>query len=316
MRAAHVDHGLHPQSAAWSAHCAATAAALGAEFVAARVAVDLTAGQGLEAAARDARYRVLGELLGARRMAADGPPRRRSARDRCCCGCCAARASAACAASSRSGRSRAVGWAGRCSASRASNCALKRSPGISLWLEDPSNQEPRHDRNYLRLHVLPALLARWPSAIQHAERLAEQMSEAEQLLDAVAAEDARALAAPWHVPRAALAALPPARQRNLLRYLLRAVGVGTPSARKVEELRAALLEARAGSRAIVRWPSGEGRVFREALYLGPPLPPSSPLDLRGAHRPRRRLDRPRRSARVRPGGRWPTACPSRGSPRG
>ncbi len=63
VRAAHVDHGLHPQSAAWSAHCASTAAALGAEFVAARVAVDLTAGQGLEAAARDARYRVLGELL-------------------------------------------------------------------------------------------------------------------------------------------------------------------------------------------------------------------------------------------------------------
>src|SRR5215203_6120258 len=47
VRAAHVDHGLHPQSAAWSAHCATTAAALGAEFVAARVAVDLTAGQGL-----------------------------------------------------------------------------------------------------------------------------------------------------------------------------------------------------------------------------------------------------------------------------
>ena len=117
------------------------------------------------------------------------------------------------------------------------------------------------------------------------------------------------------MPRAALAALPPARQRNLLRYLLRAVGVGTPSARKVEELRAALLEARAGSRALVRWPSGEGRVFREALYLGPPLPPSSPLDY---------------AARIGLGGGWtgpegrlafvpaamPTACPSRGSPRG
>ena len=249
VRAAHVDHGLHPQSAAWSAHCAATAAALGAEFVAARVAVDRTAGQGLEAAARDARYRALGELLapgewlltahhgddqletvllrllrgtgvrGLRGIIAFGPFGARLAR------------------------------AGRCSASRASNCALKRSPGSSLGWRIRRTQEPRHDRNYLRLHVLPALLARWPSAAQHAERLAEQMSEAEQLLDAVAAEDARALAAPWHVPRAALAALPPARQRNLLRYLLRAVGVGTPSARKVEELRAALLEARAGSRA-------------------------------------------------------------------
>ena len=34
VRAAHVDHGLHPRSADWSAHCAAAAAALGVEFVA------------------------------------------------------------------------------------------------------------------------------------------------------------------------------------------------------------------------------------------------------------------------------------------
>jgi tRNA(Ile)-lysidine synthase len=144
------------------------------------------------------------------------------------------------------------------------------------WIEDPSNRELRHDRNYLRLNVLPALLARWPSAAQQAERLAEQMSEAEQLLDALAAEDARLLVVPWHLPRPTLAALEPARQRNLLRYLLREVALGTPSARKVEELRAALLEARPGTHALVRWPSGEGRVFRDALHLGAPLPPSSP----------------------------------------
>ena len=94
------------------------------------------------------------------------------------------------------------------------------------WIEDPSNREPRQDRNYLRLHVLPALLARWPEAAQRATRLAEQMGDAERLLDALAAEDARPLAAPWHVPHAVLAALEPARQRNLLRYSLRAVGLG------------------------------------------------------------------------------------------
>ncbi len=54
------------------------------------------------------------------------------------------------------------------------------------WLEDPSNAEPRHDRNYLRLEVLPALRARWPAAAHHAERLAEQASDAERLLEAVA----------------------------------------------------------------------------------------------------------------------------------
>jgi tRNA(Ile)-lysidine synthase len=275
VRAAHVDHGLHPDSSTWSAHCASTAAAFGAEFVAARVTVDRSAGHGLEAAAREARYRALGELLapgewlltahhgddqletlllrllrgtgvrGLRGIVAFGPfaagslgrPLLDFTREQL--------------------RAQAVAW-------------------NLTWLEDPSNREPRHDRNYLRLQVLPALLTRWPSAAQHAQRLAEQMTEAEQLLDAMAADDGRGLAAPWHVPRAVLGALAPARQRNLLRYLLRAVGLGAPSARKLEELRTALLESHPGCRTLVRWPSGEGRVFREALYLGAPLPPGSP----------------------------------------
>jgi tRNA(Ile)-lysidine synthase len=275
VRAAHVDHDLNPQSTAWSAHCATVAAALGAEFTTVRVAVERASGLGLEAAARDARYRALGELLspgewlltahhaddqietlllrlvrgtgvrGLRGIIAFGPfaagalgrPLLKFTRDEL--------------------RAQALAWQ-------------------LDWIEDPSNRELRHDRNYLRLNVLPALLARWPSAAQQAERLAEQMSEAEQLLDAVAAEDARSLVVPWHLPRPTLAALEPARQRNLLRYLLREVALGTPSARKVEELRAALLEARPGTRALVGWPSGEGRVFRDALHLGAPLPPSSP----------------------------------------
>lgn len=278
VRAAHVDHALHPRSAEWSAHCGRIAAAFGTEFAGVRVAVDRTSGQGLEAAAREARYRALGELLepgewlltahhaddqletlllrlvrgtgvrGLRGIIDFGPfaagslgrPLLQLSREQL--------------------RAQAVVW--------------------NLdWIEDPSNREPRHDRNYLRLHVLPALLARWPSAAQQAGRLAKRMGEAEQLLDTVAAEDARSLAAPWHVPRFVLGEREPARQRNLLRYLLREAGLPAPSARKIEELRAAVLESRAGSHALVRWPGGEGRVFREALFLGVPLPGASPREL-------------------------------------
>jgi tRNA(Ile)-lysidine synthase len=275
VRAAHVDHALQPQSAEWSERCAATAAALGAEFVAARVDVDRASGHGLEAAARESRYEALGALLdpgewlltahhaddqletlllrfvrgtgvrGLRGIVAFGPF--------------------------------GAGFLGRplLTLTRAELRAQALAWGLE-WLEDPTNREPRHDRNYLRLNVVPALLERWPDAARHAERLAEQMADAERLLDAVAADDARRLAAPWHVPRAVLASLEPARQRNLLRHLLRGVGLPTPSARKIEELRAALLEAHAASHAHVCWPGGEGRLFRDALYLGVPLPSGSP----------------------------------------
>ena len=63
LRAAHVDHGLHADSAEWSAHCAAVAADLGVSFVCVRVDVDRDASVGLEGAARAARYAALAGLM-------------------------------------------------------------------------------------------------------------------------------------------------------------------------------------------------------------------------------------------------------------
>lgn len=277
IRAAHVDHGIHAQSAEWSAHCARVAADFGVEFAAVRVAVDRAAGRGLEAAARDARYRALGELLSAGEWlltAHHGDDQLETILLRLLRGT-GVRGLRGIIPFGPFG----VGSLGR----PLLNCTRAELRAQALawslrWIEDPSNRESQQDRNYLRLHVVPALLARWPEAADRAERLAEQMGDAERLLDAVAAEDARPLAVPWHVPRALLAVLEPARQRNLLRHLLRAVGLTVPSARKLEELRGALLAAHRDSHALVGWPGGEGRIFRDALYLGAPLPPGSPPD--------------------------------------
>ena len=275
IRAAHVDHGLNVRSAEWSEHCAQVAADLGVEFVGVCVAVDRSSGEGLEAAAREARYRALRELLvpGEWLLTAHHADDQletvllrmlRGTGVRGLRGIIAFGAFGA-------------GWLGRpLLGFTREELRAEADARRMKWLEDPSNSEPRHDRNYLRLNVLPALRARWPAAAQHAERLAEQAGDAEQLLEGVAAADARGLAAPWHVPRAALESLEPPRQRNLLRHLLRAAGLDTPSARKLEELRRALLESHAESRARVCWPSGEGRIYREALHLLAPLPAASP----------------------------------------
>src|SRR5690349_5303600 len=59
VTAVHVDHGLHPNSARWAKHCAQVAADLGVPFVAGQVSVDLESGEGLESAARRARYDFL-----------------------------------------------------------------------------------------------------------------------------------------------------------------------------------------------------------------------------------------------------------------
>jgi tRNA(Ile)-lysidine synthase len=278
LRALHVDHGLHPDSSAWSAHCAAFAEGLDVEFAAQRVVVDRSSGLGLEGAAREARYQALGESLQAGEWLltahhADDQLETvllrlvRGTGVRGLRGILAFEPFAA-------------GSLGRplLDFTRAELEAEAHALGLT-WLADPSNDEIRHDRNYLRLRVLPALHERWPAAAHQAQRLATQMADAEELLEAMAAADAEGLAAPWCVPRAVLGALDRARQRNLLRHLVRRAGLGIPSARKVDELRDALLGgARPGAQPLVRWSTGEGRVFREALYVLAPLLPPSPPD--------------------------------------
>ena len=58
----HVHHGLSPNADDWLAHCEREATALGVTFDAVRVVLPDVAGQGVEQAARRARYRALGEL--------------------------------------------------------------------------------------------------------------------------------------------------------------------------------------------------------------------------------------------------------------
>jgi tRNA(Ile)-lysidine synthase len=277
LRAAHVDHGLHPHSPLWVEHCAAAAAALGVEFAVTRVTVEQGSAQGLEAAARDVRYRALGALLRPGEVlltAHHGDDQLETLLLRMLRGSGVRGLRGIIAFGPFAG-----GFLGRplLGFTRAELHAEALASGLK-WLEDPSNRESRHDRNFLRLHVLPPLLQRWPAAVQNAGRLAEQMAEAEDILTSVAAQDAQGMEESGRVPQALLVALDPARQRNLLRYSLRRVGLGMPSAVKIDELRRALLEARADARPLVRWPGGEGRVYRQHLYLSAPLVPASAHD--------------------------------------
>ena len=63
VSAIHVDHGISPDSAHWSAHCRAQCEELGIEFVERRVELNRQ-GRGLEAAAREARYAAFEEIVG------------------------------------------------------------------------------------------------------------------------------------------------------------------------------------------------------------------------------------------------------------
>jgi len=275
VRALHVDHGIHADSPRWEAHCRAAAAALGVPYESMRVDVPRASGLGLEAAAREARYAALaallaeGELLVTAHHADDqletlllrmlrgtGVRGLRGILELAPCG---------------------RGFLGRplLRFTRAELRAVAESWQLT-WLEDPANADPRHDRSFLRAEVLPAIVRRWPAAAHAAQGLAERMRDAEEILDAVAAEDLQAAGNPARIPRAALAPLSAARRRNLLRRALRELALSMPSARRIDDMLAAVLSARADAKTRLRWPGGEARVYREHLYLFAPLPEPSP----------------------------------------
>jgi tRNA(Ile)-lysidine synthase len=269
--AVHVDHGLHHDSAQWTAHCARGAERLGVGFISRRI--DLTgqaqaraAGRmSREAAAREARYAALAEwvepedvLLTAhhaddqletvllRLLRGTGVRGLTSIHRLRPCG---------------------RGWLARplLAFTRAEIRAEAERLGLD-WLEDPSNRDLRFDRNYLRTECLPPLLARWPRAGVLASRLADQMAEAETVLEDMAASDLAHGEDPERIDIAALRTLSAPRLNNALRFAVRRLGLPVPSAVQLTEL-SAVLAAREDAETLVRWPGAEARVYRGHLYL-------------------------------------------------
>jgi tRNA(Ile)-lysidine synthase len=288
LRAVHVDHALHADSARWSEHCAGLAAGLGVPCELARVAVAAVPGESLEAAARAARYGALagrlraGEALLTAHHADDQLEGillqwLRGGGLRALAGM-------------RTAAPFAGGWHLRplLSFTREELRAWALHRGLE-WLEDPSNADPRFDRNYLRLEVLPALQRRWPAAARTVARVAQQATEALELDAAAAAADLAPVARGQALAVAALAGLEPARQRRVLREWLRARRLPPPSAATLEALRRDMLAAAPDRVPATRWPGAEVRRWRGYLYAEPPEPaaawsagawdPASPFDL-------------------------------------
>lgn len=268
IAAVHVDHGLHDDSAAWSAHCADSARALGIEFIGRRIELPSTGGESLEAVAREARYAVLAAAVGPGEVAVTAhhaDDQLETVLLRLMRGTGVRGLTAIHALAPLGG-----GWLARplLDFSRAEIEAEARRLGLH-WLEDPSNTDMRFDRNVLRARVLPALHERWPKAGTAASRLARQMAQADTVLDDVAAADLAAADELECIPVDLLLALTDPRCNNALRYAVRALGLPVPSAGQLAELKRAL-EAREDAEAVVGWPGTEARVYRRRLYLKAP----------------------------------------------
>ncbi|MFN2329594.1 MAG: tRNA lysidine(34) synthetase TilS [Chromatocurvus sp.] len=160
LTALHIHHGLSAQADDWEAHCVLICKKLHISCAAQRISV-VSDGQGMEAAARGARYAVFENALrgggslflghhqddqvetfflrlmrGAGARGLTGMPEERPL-----------------------GRGRLV--RPLLTLTREVLQAYVVAAGLN-WIEDSSNDDTRYDRNYLRQRVLPLLERRWP----------------------------------------------------------------------------------------------------------------------------------------------------------
>lgn len=246
LSALHVHHGLSAQADQWAEFCQALCHSLDIPFQLARVAVSGIAEEGLEAAARRARYAAFAECD------ADWLALAHHRDDQ--------------AETLMLNLLRGSGVPGLSAMpeERALAGSLIRlvRPLLTMargdvehwlnerrltWIEDESNADIRLRRNYLRSEILPLLAQHFPEPAVSLGRAATHLAEHAALAEEIAEVDAAGLVDGQSIQLAGFNALSPARRANLLRFHFRSQGLRMPDSRYLHEMLRQLADAAAGA---------------------------------------------------------------------
>lgn len=251
LHAYHVHHGLSPNADAWLDHCRQQAVQAGASFDGARVNLTRTDDEGVEQAARQARYDALGRLCRRDRVRLLLTAHHEDDQ-----------AETVLLQLFRGTGLRGLGGMAELSDAHAllgEGVALGRpllgcsrreleDAAAKLGLDsvaDESNADTRYRRNAIRHEIVPAIAKHFPGCAATLARSSLHWQAAQQLLDDLAEMDEAHCAEgdALHVGR--LSALSVERLDNLLRYwLLRQGAPQSPGTAQLAQLRQQMLHAR------------------------------------------------------------------------
>lgn len=275
MRALHVDHGLHAESGSWAMHSRRFCESLDVPFESLRVTVDLSRGEGMEAAARRARRGAfMAQLRAGERLVlahhrddqvetvllkllrGAGPEGLGGMRER---------------------RPLGAGeqWRPLLDLPREALLAHVALHGLDT-VHDPSNDDPRVARAFLRSTVMPALGELWPQAsrsIVHSALLCRDAADA--LRDAWAPALAALRARDGSLDAPGWLTLPAALRWPVLDQWLHEAGLQAPTSGQREALERQVRDAAADRLPRMGWLDTEVRVWRGRLWA---LARSAPFD--------------------------------------
>ncbi|KAF1007360.1 MAG: tRNA lysidine(34) synthetase TilS [Burkholderia sp.] len=240
--ALHVHHGLSPNADAWLAHAEMTAAALGVRFDVERVKVPRGTGLGVEANAREIRYRALdtmGERHGTQALwlAQHADDQAETVLLQLLRGAGLA-GIAAMAPLSMTTEASMVRMRPLLHLLRTQLEHYAEARGLR-WIEDESNADTHYTRNALRIEVLPTLLVHFPGLRDALANIAKHAAAAQRLLDALATGDLAAVSRrdEGHtLSRERLLTLDEDRVANLLRHWMRRLGLPGASVARLAEM--------------------------------------------------------------------------------
>ncbi len=276
IQALHINHGLQDTAQAWERHCQQFCDDKQIPLDVVRLKLSVPKGESIEAYAREKRYQAFTEYMqkgdmlllaqhqndqaetvllqllrgaGVRGLAA--MPLIRQQRDT---------------------------WMARplLSISREDIVAYATSHSLH-WVDDPSNEDERFDRNYIRHQIMPALATRWPAVTATLSRAAGHQAEAIQLLNSLAAID-------WEHCRVdestdlsirLLRNLDSARQRNLLRYWIGDIHrLSVPDSQHAQRIIDEVVHAAPSAQPLVEWAGVCVRRYRDNLVIEAHASPS------------------------------------------
>lgn len=246
LHAQHVHHGLSKNADTWATFCKDTCVNLNIPITTCKVKINKNSGLGLEATAREARYKALLE----------------------------SEADFICLAHHQDDQAetlllqlaRGAGVKGLAGMGSMNNKLLRPLLDVSrsalevyakqhnlAWIEDESNLDPKFDRNFMRHEILPKLERQYPAIKQTISRAAQHMSEADVLLDELAEIDVKeCLLNSQQLQLAPLAKLSGARVNNALRWWLLQNNCDAPSAAQLQQISQQLFHAKSDANVKIK----------------------------------------------------------------
>jgi len=276
----HVHHGLSPHADRWGKHCEEVCRGLSVPLQLERVDASIKRGEGQEAAAREARYRVIRERLGKGEWFATAHHQEDQAETlllQLLRGS-GVKGLAAMAPQMPFARGQLVRPLLAVSRQQLERYARQHQ---LKWVEDESNLDITYNRNYLRHQLMPIIKQRWPSFGATLSRSARHAAEAAQLLQQLAEQDLAGCAGEEGdtLQLSGVLALSPERQRNLLRHWIGRQDFSLPDTAQLEQIQTTLLTAAEDATPRVCWPGTELRRYRDRLYLMLPLTEHDPAQI-------------------------------------